>query len=79
MAGKEIKIEDIFNDEKRKAIKQFILNQKPTLEHYLICIGRSLNNYSYDPLLVLENTGYFIECYNKDITVADALDKFSKI
>lgn len=76
---REITPEDIFNDEKREVIKQFILNQKPTLERYLICIGRSLNNYSYDPLLVLENTDYFIECYNKNINVVDALDKFSEI
>lgn len=75
MARKEIKVE-----EKAEGIKKAILqHQKPSIEQYLIGIGRSLNNYTYDPIKIMNNVKYFIGCYNNDVKVADALHNFSKI
>nr|DAI89645.1 MAG TPA: hypothetical protein [Caudoviricetes sp.] len=60
------------------AEKEFRQKNKPPLEYYLICVGRSLSNYSYDPISILNNTVYFIDSYNKNISVKDSLDNFSK-
>jgi len=75
---------DIYSDSKKlnfwaKKEKAILEHQKPNFNQYLISVGRSLNNYSYDPIKVLNNVHYFADCYDKSIKVKDALDNFSKI
>ena len=78
---KEIKIEDIFNDEKREAVKKAILKHTidnwVTWEYYLFILGVRLSDYTYTPKQVFDNIEYFKDCWRDHLSQYKALEFFS--
>ena len=50
-----------------------------SFEEYLIVLGTQLRNFCYDFTEVLKNIEYFRECYDNDVSVYNALDKFIEV
>lgn len=48
------------------------------LSYYLIMIGYRLNDFSYNPVVIMANIDYFEECYNHRIGVYKALEAFNE-
>lgn len=78
---KEIKLEDVFNNEKREGVKQVILKHKNNIwnswELYLLILGERSTDYSYTPEMICENLNYFKSCWVNHISCYYALEMFN--
>lgn len=78
---KEIKLEEVFNDEKREGVKQVILEHKNSIwnswELYLLILGERSVDYSYTPEMIFEHFDYFKNCWSDKLSTYKALEFFS--
>lgn len=78
---KEIKLEGIFNNEKREGVKQVILEHKNSIwnswELYLLILGERSVDYSYTPEMICENLDYFKSCWENHTSCYYALEMFN--
>jgi len=77
---KEIKLEEVFSDEKREGVKQAILEHKKSIwnsfELYLLILGARSTDYSYTPEMICEHLDYFKKCWENRISCYYALEMF---
>jgi len=78
---KEIKLEDVFSDEKREGVKQAILEHKnkiwDSFELYLLILGERSVDYSYTPEVIFEYLDYFKRCWESHTSCYYALEMFN--
>jgi len=70
---KEIKLEEVFNDEKRDMIKEAILMHK-SFEFYLLRVGEKSKDYAYPIETLYRNIEYFRECHKDNFSPYKALE-----
>ena len=73
---KEIKLEDVFSDEKRDAVKEVILMHK-SFEFYLLRVGEKSKDYSYPVETLYRNIEYFRECHRDNLSPYKSLEMLS--
>ena len=75
---KEIKIGDLFNDNKKDDIRKTILAYDwMPWEQYLLWVGERSVDYAYTKEVIYENRNYFIECWKNQLSSYKALEFFS--
>lgn len=81
MAGKEIKPEEIWNDEKREAVKEAILKHTidnwVTWEYYLLILGARSLDSAYTLTDIYNHINYFKNCWSNHLSQYKALEFFS--